>query len=80
MASMTFCWPDRHWCQVEDVIRTRVYIHNVDDWKPVSRVRGNLFGHIQPANTLGQSGLTGDNYLVEMEAKAIFGDARDGGQ
>lgn len=59
---------------LEDVVRTRVYIRNIDDWEPISRAHGNRFGHIQPANTLVQAGIIGDDYLVEMEAEAIVGD------
>jgi len=61
---------------LEDVVRTRVYIRNIDDWEPVSRAHGKRFGHIQPANTLVQAGLIGDDYLLEMEAEAIVGDGR----
>ena len=57
--------------RLEDIVRTRVYIRNMDDWESVSRVHGSRFGHIQPANTLVQAGLIGDDYLVEMEAEAI---------
>lgn len=59
--------------QLEDVVRTRIYIRKIDDWEPVSRAHGQRFGHIQPANTLVQAGLIGDEYLVEMEAEAIMG-------
>jgi aryl-alcohol dehydrogenase-like predicted oxidoreductase/enamine deaminase RidA (YjgF/YER057c/UK114 family) len=58
--------------QIEDVVRTRIYIRNSDDWEPVSRAHGQRFGHIQPANTLVQAGLIGDDYLVEIEAEAIL--------
>jgi aryl-alcohol dehydrogenase-like predicted oxidoreductase/enamine deaminase RidA (YjgF/YER057c/UK114 family) len=58
---------------LEDVVRTRVYIRNIDDWEPVSRAHGKRFGHVQPANTLVQAGLIGDDYLVEMDAEAIVG-------
>jgi len=57
--------------RLEDVVRTRVYIRNIDDWEPVSRAHGKRFGHIQPANTLVQAGLIGDDYLVEVEAEAV---------
>lgn len=57
--------------RLEDVIRTRVYIRNIDDWEPISRAHGKRFGHIQPANVLVQAGLIGDEYLVEIEAEAI---------
>ena len=59
---------------LEDVVRTRVYIHRMDDWEPISRVHGERFGHIQPANTLVNAGLIGDGYLVEIEAEAIVGN------
>ena len=57
--------------KLEDVVRTRVYVRNVDDWEPVSRAHGQRFGHIQPANTLVRADLIGDEYLVEMEAEAV---------
>lgn len=57
--------------RLEDVVRTRIFIRNVSDWKPISRVHGARFKHIQPANTLIQANLIGDEYLVEMEAEAI---------
>jgi enamine deaminase RidA (YjgF/YER057c/UK114 family) len=63
--------------RLEDVVRTRVYLRRVDDWEPVSRVHGERFGRIRPANTLVQAGLVGDEYLVEMEAEAVLrGSAR----
>jgi enamine deaminase RidA (YjgF/YER057c/UK114 family) len=54
-----------------DVVRTRVYIRNLDDWKAVAEVHGERFGNVRPANTVVQAGLVGDEYLVEMEAEAI---------
>lgn len=57
--------------RLEDVVRTRIFIRNVDDWEPVSRVHGRRFGHVQPANTLVAAQLVGEQYLVEMEAEAI---------
>lgn len=60
--------------KLEDVVRTRIYIQNMDDWEPISRAHGQRFGHIQPANTLIRTDLIGDGYLVEMEAEAVVGD------
>lgn len=56
---------------LEDVVRTRVYVQNMDQWEPISRVHGQRFGHIQPANTLIRADLIGDEYLVEIEAEAV---------
>jgi len=55
-----------------DVMRTRIFIRNVDDWEPISRAHGARFKDIQPANTLVQANLIGEEYLVEMEAEAIM--------
>ena len=60
--------------RLEDVVRTRIYIRNIDDWEAISRVHGQRFGQIQPANTLVRADLVGDEYLVEIEAEAIASD------
>lgn len=56
---------------LENVVRTRVYIRNTHDWEAVSRVHGERFRSIRPANTLVQAELVGDEYLVEMDAEAV---------
>lgn len=59
---------------LEDVVRTRIYIVNPDQWEPVSRAHGEIFGEIRPANTLIViAGIIGEGYLVEMEADALIG-------
>lgn len=56
---------------LEDVIRTRIFVRNLDDWEPVAHAHGQRFAGIQPANTLVQAQLVGDEYLVEIEADAM---------
>lgn len=58
---------------LEDVIRTRIFVRNIDDWEAVARAHGERFKLIQPANTLVKAALVGDEYLVEIEADAIVG-------
>ena len=56
---------------MKDVVRTRIYLVNVDDTLAVSKAHGRVYGQIKPANTLLQvGGLVGD-YLVEIEADAL---------
>jgi aryl-alcohol dehydrogenase-like predicted oxidoreductase/enamine deaminase RidA (YjgF/YER057c/UK114 family) len=57
--------------RLEDVIRTRVFVRDLAHWEAVARVHGERFGHIQPANTLVQAALVGEEYLVEIEAEAV---------
>jgi enamine deaminase RidA (YjgF/YER057c/UK114 family) len=57
--------------RLEHVVRTRIYVPNIQDGEAVARVHGERFDHIWPVNTLVQAGLVGSDYLVEMEAEAI---------
>lgn len=58
---------------LEQVVRTRIYIVNKDQWEPIANAHGEIFGDIRPANTLIViAGLVGDDYLVEIEADAII--------
>ncbi|MEZ4667015.1 MAG: RidA family protein [Anaerolineae bacterium] len=57
---------------LKDVVRTRIYIINLEHWETVSRAHGEYFSQIRPANTLIQvAGLIGEGYLVEIEADAL---------
>jgi enamine deaminase RidA (YjgF/YER057c/UK114 family) len=55
---------------LNDVVRTRVYVRNIEDWEAVARAHGARFRAVQPANTLIAAALVGDEYLVEIEADA----------
>ena len=59
---------------LEDVIRTRVFVKDINDWKKVAETHGRRFKDINPANTLVQANLVGDEYLVEIEAEAIVSE------
>lgn len=56
--------------ELDDVIRTRIYVRDARLAEPVSRVHGRYFGAVRPANALIEiAGLVG-NYEVEIEAEA----------
>lgn len=56
--------------KMEDVIRTRIFVNDINDWEPVAKAHGQRFADIQPANTLVEAKLVGEGYLVEIEAEA----------
>ena len=57
--------------KLEDVVRTRVYVSRIDDWREVARAHGEVFGAIRPANTLVQVAGLVEGRLVEIEADAV---------
>jgi enamine deaminase RidA (YjgF/YER057c/UK114 family) len=57
----------------EHVVRTRTYLTRAEDWEPVGRVHGEVFGHVRPANTIVVvSGFVDPRWVIEMEADAIL--------
>lgn len=60
---------------LSDVVRTRTLLTRIEDWEAVTRVHGEVFGHIRPANTVMQVVRFIDpDWLVEFEADAILAD------
>lgn len=55
-----------------DVVRTRIYVARLEDWREVARAHGEVFGSIRPANTLVQVAGLVEGRLVEIEADAVI--------
>ena len=58
-----------------DVVRTRLFVTDVDHWEAVGEAHAAAFGGVRPAATMVEvSALIDPRLLVEVEATAIVAD------
>ncbi len=61
---------------LQDVVRTRMFVTDIQQWQTIGNVHGQVFGEIRPAATMVEvRRLIDPDHLIEIEVDAIIADS-----